>query len=88
MTPEERVNNLYSSEEWDNATDLPRARVSRFALLVDTVRKAQAEAFEEAASIAFEKIRCDDRTDRWQVANEVAAHIRARKREILGGKEG
>lgn len=33
-------------------------------------------AFERAADTAFEKVRCDDRTDRWQVASEVAAHIR------------
>lgn len=28
------------------------------------------------AAIAFEHIRCDDRTDRWLVANVVAGHIR------------
>jgi hypothetical protein len=31
------------------------------------------------AELVFEKVRCDDRTDRWQVANEIAAAIRARK---------
>lgn len=28
------------------------------------------------AELAFEHIRCDDRTDRWLVANVVAGHIR------------
>lgn len=39
-------------------------------------------ATERAAEIAFNKVRCDDRTDRWLVANVVAAHIRS---ELAGG---
>lgn len=56
---------------------LERGNTLNVEKLVAALRDARVEAYEDAASIAFEKVRCDDRTDRWQVANEVAAHIRA-----------
>lgn len=61
---------------WAENRAAHRNAVIAFSDIHDAFEAGARWAIERAASVAFEKVRCDDRTDRWQIANEVAAHIR------------